>query len=421
MNYKFNLPDLGEGITESEIMSWDVKVGDVVKTDDPLFEVQNDKTTIEVPSPVNGKITKILVEAGEVAQVGDPLVEIEVAAEDLPEEAKKQAETAVEETKVEAPAASAPVQTTGKAKAIPSVRKYAREKGVDISQVVATGKNNTVTKEDIDAFLGGTSAAPAAEVTPAETVVTPKAVATPAPVVHKGGVRREKMTPMRKATMNAMVQSTSSIPRVTVFTKINVEKLVEHRNAYKDYAKEQGARLTYTAYFVKAAVTMLKKYPIFNAMVDAQNDEIVYREAINIGVATNTDAGLYVPNIKNADTKNLFEISKEIEVNARLAQEGKLPMDAMRDGSFTITNVGGMSKDGVYSTPIINAPEVGILGTAKIEMDTYVTDDMEIKIAPFMKLSFTFDHRIIDGVEAQAALDEMKKVLSDPNKLVLEG
>ena len=190
---------------------------------------------------------------------------------------------------------------------------------------------------------------------------------------------------------------------------------------YKDYAKAEGARLTYTAYFVKAAVTMLKKYPIFNAMVDAEKGEIIYRDAINIGVATNTDAGLYVPNIKNADTKNLFEISKEIETNARLAQEGKLPMDAMRDGSFTITNVGGMSADGVYSTPIINAPEVGILGTAKIEMEPYVTEDMTVAIAPFMKLSFTFDHRIIDGVEAQHALDELKKVLSDPNKLVLEG
>ncbi|AYV34104.1 MULTISPECIES: dihydrolipoamide acetyltransferase family protein [Erysipelothrix] len=414
MNYKFNLPDLGEGITESEILLWHVKEGDVIKTDDPLFEVQNDKTTIEVPSPVKGTIKKVLVEAGVVAKVGDTLVEIEVDASDLPKDAKQEETPSVEKTEVETKVA--PVVSQGKARAIPSVRKYAREKGIDIALVTPTGKHNTVTKEDIDNFTGEVVAEVAPEVT------TPKEVVkAPVQTVGTDGLRREKMTPMRKATMQAMVHSTSSIPRVTVFTNINVSKLVEHRDMYKDYAKAEGARLTYTAYFVKAAVTMLKKYPIFNAMVDAEKGEIIYRDAINIGVATNTDAGLYVPNIKNADTKNLFEISKEIETNARLAQEGKLPMDAMRDGSFTITNVGGMSADGVYSTPIINAPEVGILGTAKIEMEPYVTEDMTVAIAPFMKLSFTFDHRIIDGVEAQHALDELKKVLSDPNKLVLEG
>ncbi|CAM3626091.1 dihydrolipoamide acetyltransferase family protein [Erysipelothrix urinaevulpis] len=419
MNFKFNLPDLGEGITESEILMWHVKEGDTVSNDEPLFEVQNDKTTIEVPSPVKGTIKSILVDAGVVAKVGETLLEIEVEAGDMPEGEETETAKEVVEEKVEEKPTTAPVKQ-GKARAIPSVRKYAREKNVDISAVTPTGKNNTVTKEDIDTFLqGGTTQE--VEETVASAPVQ-QAAPAPAPVkIDAQGLRREKMSPMRRATMNAMVQSTSTIPRVTVFTKINVSKLVEHRDEYKFYAKEQGVKLTYTAYFVKAAVTMLKKYPIFNSMVDTTTDEIVYRDQINIGVATNTEQGLYVPNIKDADKKNLFEISQEIEENARLAREGKLPMDSMRNGSFTITNVGGMSADGVYSTPIINAPEVGILGTARIEMDTYVTKDMTVEIAPFMKLSFTFDHRIIDGVEAQEALDHMKKVLSDPNKLVLEG
>lgn len=417
MIYKFKLPDLGEGITESEIVAWDVKVGDVVKVDDPLFEVQNDKTTIEVPSPVAGEVKALLVEEHEVAKVGQVLLEIEVEGAVPADKAQKAPEP---EAKPETPAAVAPVakqeKPAQKAKAIPSVRKYAREKNVDINLVTATGKNNTVTREDIDGYLSGGD--PVVSETPVVEQTTP----TKAPVITTtGGERREKMTSIRKATMQAMVHSTSTIPRVTVFSKLNATELVAHREAYKEYAKEHDVRLTYTAYFVKAAVTMLKRYPIFNAYVDEKTDEIVYRDAINIGVATNTSQGLVVPNIKNADRKNLFEISKEIEENARLAEAGKLPRDRMMNGSFTITNVGGSSKDGVYSTPIINAPEVGILGTARIEMDTFVNDELAIEIAPMMKLSFTFDHRIIDGVEAQQALDTLKQVLSDPNKIVLEG
>ncbi len=429
MLYKFVLPDLGEGITESEIVSWAVKEGDTIKQDDPLFEVQNDKTTIEVPSPVHGVVKKTHVEAGVVAQVGDLIVEIDVDEAwaqkvnfklDNTTSPLEEETPVVEEVKVETPVeTNTPSDVKKAVKAIPSVRRYARQQNVDIVLVTGTGKNNTVTRDDIDAYLQGDVAVPTQVIEAFETPVQePVKVA---PVIDTQGYKRVPMTPMRKATMNAMVKSASTIPSVTVFAQLNAEKLVEHRDLYKEYAKEQGYSLTYTAYFVKAAASMVKKFPIFNAFIDEKTNEIVYRNNINIGVATNTEEGLYVPNIKNADTKNLFEISEEIRANAIAASEGKLDMNSMREGSFTITNVGGMSKDAVYSTPIINHPEVGILGTSRIEDEAIVDKNREIQIVPMMKLSFAFDHRIIDGVEAQQALDELRSLLADPNKFVLEG
>lgn len=425
MKFQYRLPDLGEGITESEIVSWGVKNGDTIKQDDLLLEVANDKTTIEVPSPVTGLVKSIFIDDGNIATVGQILVEIDVddawaAKTGFKIEGEAHIEAEPEAPMVEVPAAVvAPKEgvVLAKAKAIPSVRKYAREKGVDINGIPATGRNNTVTREDIDLFLNG--APVVASVVESAAPIAP--VFEPEITVDSGGYRRETMSPMRKATMQAMVRSATEIPRVTVFADLNVTKLVEHRESYKAYAKEKGVNLTYTAYFVKAATAMLKKYPIFNAFVDEKNFEIVYRNAINIGVATNTDGGLYVPNIKHADSKNLFEISEEIQKNAELATEGKLPGSSMRDGSFTITNVGGVSKDSVYSTPIINYPEVAILGTSRITYEPVVNADRELEVAPVMKLSFTFDHRVIDGVEAQKALDELKSLLADPNKIVLEG
>ena len=309
MLYKFLLPDLGEGITESEIVSWSVKEGDSVKQDDPLFEVQNDKTTIEVPSPVQGVIIKTHVEAGVVAQVGDLIIEIDVDeawASKANFKIETSAPTPVAEVHVEKEVAPV-VQETAKTevKAIPSVRRYARLKEVELQLVVATGKNNTVTKEEIDHYLAGGSPSPTVAVetvTPVETVSTPQVVGVS---VDAKGYRREVMTPMRKATMQAMVKSASTIPSVTVFADMNATKLMAHREMYKEYATDQGMSLTYTAYFVKAAASMLKKYPIFNSFVDEKTFEIVYRNDINIGVATNTENGLYVPNIKNADRKNL--------------------------------------------------------------------------------------------------------------------
>lgn len=425
MKFQYRLPDLGEGITESEIVSWGVKNGDTIKQDDLLLEVANDKTTIEVPSPVTGLVKSIFIDDGNIATVGQILVEIDVddawaAKTGFKIEGEAHIEAEPEAPMVEVPAAVvAPKEgvVLAKAKAIPSVRKYAREKGVDINGIPATGRNNTVTREDIDLFLNG--APVVASVVESAAPIAP--VFEPETTVDSGGYRRETMSPMRKATMQAMVRSATEIPRVTVFADLNATKLVEHRESYKAYAKEKGVNLTYTAYFVKAATAMLKKYPIFNAFVDEKNFEIVYRNAINIGVATNTDGGLYVPNIKHADSKNLFEISEEIQKNAELATEGKLPGSSMRDGSFTITNVGGVSKDSVYSTPIINYPEVAILGTSRITYEPVVNADRELEVAPVMKLSFTFDHRVIDGVEAQKALDELKSLLADPNKIVLEG
>ncbi|AMC93101.1 dihydrolipoamide acetyltransferase [Erysipelothrix larvae] len=407
MVYKFELPDLGEGITESEILEWFVKEGDVIKADDRLLEVQNDKTSIEVPSPLSGTIKHIHVNAHDIAKVGQVLVEIE--GEHL--ESETQAVDDNESNETIQKTSNNSYTSSVKAKAIPSVRKYAREKGVVLSDVTPTGKNNRVTMADIDRHIKN-------ENQRVPSVITPKPIVTIPDEHHTRNI--EPMSAMRKATMHALIESTR-IPTVTIFAEVNVDKLIKHRNAYKEYALDMESNLSYTAYFVKAAVTMLKAHPIFNAKIDVEKEEIVYKDAINIGVATNTPRGLYVPNIKQADRKNLLEISDEIVKNTRLAHEGKLSQEHMNNGSFTITNVGAFAQDSVYATPILNTDEVGIISTSRFEMKTIVCEDMSVQVAPIMKLSFTFDHRIVDGVDAQKALETFKQILSDPNMLGLKG
>ncbi|WZU02595.1 2-oxo acid dehydrogenase subunit E2 [Erysipelothrix sp. D19-032] len=274
-----------------------------------------------------------------------------------------------------------------------------------------------MTREDIDLFLNG--APVVASVVESSRPVAP--VFEPEITVDSGGYRRETMSPMRKATMQAMVRSTTEIPRVTVFADLNATKLVEHRENYKAYAKEKGVNLTYTTYFVKAKTAMLKKYPIFNAFVDEKNFEIVYRNAINIGVATNTDGGLYVPNIKHADSKNLFEISEEIQKMRNLLLKENYRDQVCVMAHLQLRMSAGFQKIPFTQHRLLITREVAILGTSRITYEPVVNADRELEVAPVMKLSFTFDHRVIDGVEAQKALDELKSLLADPNKIVLEG
>ena len=427
-NYIFELPDVGEGLVEAEIIQWLVKAGDVIKADDPLVEIQNDKSSMEIPSPVAGTVVKLLVPEG-IAKVDEGIIEIKTA-EGGP---SNQGTPTTVATPVSASQAVTSTVATGKpstkVRALPSVRRYARQQQVDLSQVTPTGPNGKILKGDVDTFLNGGGSVITETATPtvgtkAATAVTPEAkvASKPAPVLATNEDWVEKMTPTRRAIAKAMVTSRTEIPHVTVFDKLRAEKLVEHRNAYKEVAKADNVRLTFLPYVVKAMVAMLKAYPSLNASVNMEKSEIIHRGNINIGIATNTEHGLFVPVIKNADRKSVFEIAEDIDRLAKKALANELTRADMSGSSATITNIGGMPEaGGVWSTPIINYPESMIMGISRIADEVVVNADREMEVAEIMRLSFAFDHRLVDGVEAQSALAEFKKALADPNLMLLKN
>ena len=428
--FQFKLPDIGEGIAEGEIVKIDVKVGDTIAEDDVLFEVQNDKSVEEIPSPVSGTITAVLVSEGTVAHVGDVIVEI---ATEGGSHAPAAAAPAAPAAPAQASAPAAPAAPTGVPAAsnpgklvlaMPSVRQYAREKGVDITAVVPTGKGGRVTREDIDNFGGApVAAAPAQAAAPSAPAQAPAKAAAPAPAKpFVGSAEREervKLTPMRKAISKAMVNSKHTAPHVTLHDQVEVSKLWDHRKKFKDVAAAQGTKLTFLPYVVKALAVAMKKFPVLNASIDDASQEIVYKNYINIGIATDTDLGLFVPNIKDANTKSMFGIADEINALAAKAHEGKLTAAEMGQGTITISNIGSVG--GGWFTPVINYPEVAILGVGTIVREPVINENDEIVIGRNMKLSLSFDHRIVDGATAQKAMNEIKRLLNDPELLLMEA
>lgn len=449
MIYEFVLPDSGEGLHESEIVTWFVQPGETIKEDEDLVEIQSDKAVLTLPSPVTGVVKRLLNEEGEIAKVGDPIIEIEIEGTEEESDKKviQEVDGAVigvqpEETDYE-PKKEVSIQEVSTSKApsvdirmlaIPAVRKYAREKDVDLTQVPATGKNGRVSREDIDNFLA--SGGLVTQDTPLQVEKTVEAVpteekktetvfespSTAAPIQESGErITRVKMSPIRKATARAMVNSKRTSAEVVILDKVNVTKLVEHRDRFKNIAAERGIRLTYTAYFVKVIAAILARYPEFNASVDEENDEILYKNYINVGVATDTEQGLFVPVIRDADRKSLFKVAEALAENTEKAWDGKLTSQDMTDGSMTITNTGSATANGVWSTPIINQPEVAILGVARIEDEVIPDENKQIIVAPMLKISLSFDHRIIDGLTAQNVLTDIKEYLADPELLFVEG
>ncbi|QUW21747.1 2-oxo acid dehydrogenase subunit E2 [Sporosarcina sp. Marseille-Q4063] len=446
MAYVFRLPDIGEGIHEGEILKWFVAEGDKVEEDDVLFEVQNDKAVVEIPSPVAGTVEKLLVSEGTVAVVGDALIQIDAPGyehlheEKVEDDAQVETEAQVQATaekgqpieKEEAPKeeASTEVKTETTVQetdvdldrriiAMPSVRKFARENDVDIRQVAGSGKNGRILKDDVQAFVNGeqtSTSAPAAE---------DKAGKTAAPAEDKQvslegdfPETREKMSSMRKIIAKAMVNSKHTAPHVTLLDEVDVSALVAHRKKFKDIALEKDIRLTYLPYVVKALVSTLREFPEFNTSYDEETEEIIQKHYYNIGIAADTERGLVVPVIKHADRKSVFAISDEINKLAVKARDGKLSMAEMSGASCSISNIG--SAGGQWFTPIINHPEVAILGIGRIA-EKPVVKDGEIVAVPMLALSLVFDHRMMDGATAQQALNHLKRLLADPELLLMEG
>ena len=465
MAYHFRLPDIGEGIHEGEIVKWFVAEGDTINEDDTLLEVQNDKSVVEIPSPVSGKIEEILVKEGTVAVVGDKLIRIdspdhedEAEEEEAPAEEKQEtpskAESQVQATaekgqsinKEKAPkeeagpatdatpdtekkAASQDVDPNRRVIAMPSVRKFAREEGVDIRQVAGSGKNGRVLKEDIESFKSGGSktaqnetheenvSAGAQEEQQAESAQTeqPKAIEVPEGDFPE---TREKLSNIRKVIAKAMVNSKHTAPHVTLLDEVDVTELVAHRKKFKGIAAEQDIKLTYLPYVVKALVSTLRKFPELNTSLDDATEELIQKHYYNIGIAADTDRGLLVPVIKHADRKSMFAISKEISDLGGKARDGKLAASEMKGASCSITNIG--SAGGQWFTPIINHPEVAILGIGRIS-EKPVVKNGEIVAAPMLALSLVFDHRVIDGATGQQALNHLKHLLGNPELLLMEA
>ncbi|MGX7348459.1 dihydrolipoamide acetyltransferase family protein [Aerococcus vaginalis] len=442
MAFIFNLPDVGEGMAEGDIDTWHVKVGDEVKEEDVLLEIQNDKSVDEIVSPYSGKVTKLFAEEGDTVEVGEPLIEFDGDGSGAGAETSGSDDAAAEESAEEAPAAEeaseapAEVGSTPKAgllvQAMPSVRRYAREKGVDINQVTGSGANGRIEMADIDAFSenGGNTAAdsvarggatqdgPADDAPMDAPKAEEKSTFKPKTNNHEDLVEHVKMSGFRKAISKGVAAS-YAVPQVTLFKQFDASKLYAHRKRMKEIAAQHDTHLTFLPYVVKALVGAMKQHPMMNAVVDEKNNEFLVKHYYNIGIATDTPQGLFVPVIQDADKKSLIQIADEIAELSEKAHAGKLTSADQADSTITISNIG--SARGDFFTPILSGNDVGILGFGSIVQEPVVNDEGEIVVGRVVKLSLTFDHRIVDGSEGQKTLNDIGRLLGDPDLLLLEG
>jgi len=447
---EYRMPELGEGLHEGEIVKWHVQPGDTVQEDDVLMEVQNDKAVVEVPSPVSGRVVELLVKEGTVAVVGDVLAVFETDGEGEEKGGQQQepAEPAADKgappvSPQHAPAggAAAPDRAAPAAEgrpasaaaaadaregarlvlATPGVRKLARELGVPIARVKGTGRNGRITREDVLAYAeGGPKPETEARTHDGETAPSPAASGKDTPPRTSEAAADEERVPLkgiRRAIANAMVKSVYTAPHVTIMDEADVSKLVALRQKAKPLAEQKGVKLTYLPFVVKALVAAVREFPALNASIDDERGEIVYKKRYHVGIATDTEGGLLVPVVKDADRKNIWTIAREIADLAVRAREGKLAPEEMRGSTISISNIG--SAGGMFFTPVINWPEVAILGTGRITEKPVVRGGA-IEIGQLMALSLSFDHRLIDGATAQQAMNLIKRLLEDPEMLVME-
>jgi 2-oxoglutarate dehydrogenase E2 component (dihydrolipoamide succinyltransferase) len=395
------VPPLGESIVEATISRWLKNEGDTVAAGDTLVELETDKITVEVPALEAGVLTKRLKGEGDVVNVGDALGEITAGAG---------AVAAPAAAPVAAPsvAASVAAAASGEVKVSPAAARLATEAGINPADVSGTGRGGVVSKTDVVAAI----AAPAIA-----APVKAAAPAAPAVAVVPSGSRetREKMTTRRKRIAENLLLSQHQTAHLTTFNEIDMTAITALRERLKERVeKEQGVKLSYMPFFVKAACLALEAYPAVNAQIDG--DTIVYKHYVNMGIAVASDAGLVVPNVKDADKKSIVQIGKDIAAVAKRARDGKLSMDDLTGGSFTITNGGVFGS--LLSTPIINYPQVGILGLHKTQ-DRPVAIDGKVEIRPMMYVALSYDHRMIDGQQAVLFLVRFKELMEDPAAMLL--
>ena len=408
MSGEIRVPPLGESVSEATIARWLKKAGDAVAVDEPVVELETDKVSLEVPAPVAGVLAEINAEEGSDVEVGALLGLITEGAA-APAEKPAAAPTAKAE-KVEEPAREPEAQPVasgdGAAKAGPAARKLAAEKGLDLAEIPATGPKGNVTRGDVQ--KADKKAETAAEALAAK--------AKPAPAAPAGREERVRMTRLRKRIAERLKEAQNTAAILTTFNEVDMSAVIELRKTYQDaFTKKHGIKLGFMSFFVKAAVHALKKYPVLNASVDGS--DIIYHGYFDIGVAVGSPRGLVVPVIRNADQLSLAEIEKQITDFGKRAQEGKLGIEELTGGTYTISNGGTFGS--MMSTPIINPPQAAILGMHATK-ERAVVENGQVVVRPMMYLAQSYDHRIIDGREAVLSLVAIKDVLEDPSRLLLD-
>jgi len=435
MRHVFKFPDIGEGLEEGTIVEWYVKKGQEVESGQSLVQVETDKVTTDIPSPKTGTIAALYGKEGETINVGDPLAEIEiegVEGEEAVEEEQKQpagpTEEGVEEEEgagvvgtievagdgshlpssdegVEAKEEEAEEKPKKKALATPVARALAKDLGVDINKIKGTGPGGRVMKEDIHNYVDqqGKStgkAVPAAEAEPAQEV------------------EYEDMTQIRKTIAKNMSRSKQNAAHMSVMDEVEISELVRIRSKYKEKYKDEGLKLNYLPFILKATALALKKHRQLNAEMDMDNGKMIYKKYYNIGIAVDTDKGLVVPVIKNVDKLSIYELAQKTNEIAEKARKGELSMEDMKDGTFTITSYGSIG--GQFAVPVINYPQAGILGIGRILKKPVVNNQDEVVPGNILPLSMSVDHRIVDGGEVSRFLNTMMSYLGDPINLIME-
>ncbi|EKF08636.1 dihydrolipoamide succinyltransferase [Thalassospira profundimaris WP0211] len=423
MATEVKVPALGESVSEATVAKWYKKVGDAVAADEPIVELETDKVTVEVNSPVAGAIAELVVGEGDEVEVGALIAHINEGAEGAAASDEPAKEEAPAAKKEEAPAkkegpkaapAAAPAETTASNSdhpLAPAVRKLVEDKNLDPSKIPATGKDGRLTKGDVLNFLeGGGSASRAA-------APAPSAPAAPKPERElRDGEERVKMSKLRQTIARRLKEAQNTAAMLTTYNEVDMTNLLACRNKYKDgFEKKHGVKLGFMSFFIKACTTALKEWPAVNAEIDGNS--FIYKNYCDIGVAVGTPQGLVVPVIRSAEEKTFADLESTIVDFGKRARDGKLGMDEMTGGSFTISNGGVFGS--LLSSPILNAPQSGILGMHKTQMRP-VAIDGKVEIRPMMYLALSYDHRIIDGREAVSFLVRVKECIENPERILLD-
>ena len=425
MAREFKLPDLGEGVHEGEVLAVHVSVGQEVKEGDIILEVETDKAAVEIPSPFSGTVAEIRVKAGDTVKVGDVMMTFgngeaaEAVEEKKPEEVPSKTD---EPEKVVSPPEAG--KRKGPVPASPATRRVARELGVDLQRVTPTGSGGLVTADDVRAFADRGKDEVEAAATGEDVPVEAPAVSIPSPTLPDftrwGPVERVPFRSLRRATAKQMVIAWSQIPHVTSQDQVDITKLEAFRQKHKAEIQAEGGRLTMTVFALKAVATALKTYPQFNATLDIEAGEIIIKKYFHVGVAVNTDNGLIVPVVRDVDRKSIKELSIELNAIVEQTRSRKISLDDLKGGTFTITNAGAMG--GGYFAPIINFPEVAILGMGQGRLQPAVIDKGgKPAIAPrlIMPIVLCIDHRVLDGADAIKFLKLVIDSLEDPDELLI--
>jgi len=413
--FEFKLPDIGEGVVEGEIVKWLVKEGDVIAEDQALIEVMTDKATVTIPSPKAGKVLKTVGKEGEIAKVHGTLVVLEIeggaAAPEAPTAAAAPAAPAM---------AAAPVANGESGKrvlATPVTRRIAREHGVDLATVAGSGPQGRVTKADVLAMVQGAAQNVAI---PSAPVQAPAAVQVPAgpAITSVAGDERIPVRGLRRKIAENLQRSKHMAPHYHFVEEVDATELVAFRERMNAKLAKGGEKLSFLPFLVKAVIAALKKNKRVNAVMDEQANELVLRGEYNIGIAVATDAGLVVPVLRHADRLSMREIAREIVRLSDAARAGKLSQSDIGGGTFTITSLG--QTGGLFATPIINHPEVAIMGVHRMRKRPVVNDAGEIVVRDMMYLSWAFDHRNVDGAEGAKFAYDVIELVQDPEKLIAE-